>query len=184
MCLFNGGDLRYYPAFRSNVHGSMVYQDLRRSLTRETGWEAVMRVRCSNGHTIRNYIGSFHRRSRDLMSIPVVHADTTIAMDLVIKTADATISENSAYIQCALLYTHSNGERRIRIHNLPLQMAQSEADLFNGVDMAGMTAWVAKQAAIKLTLAPLAKGRVQIQEAVTLPCKSWAKYSRRPLITE
>eukprot|EP00497_Spongosphaera_streptacantha_P005626 TRINITY_DN708_c0_g2_i2.p1 TRINITY_DN708_c0_g2~~TRINITY_DN708_c0_g2_i2.p1 ORF type:complete len:417 (-),score=95.55 TRINITY_DN708_c0_g2_i2:2-1108(-) len=37
MCLFNGGDLRFYPAFRNSVHGTMLYQDLRRSLTRETG---------------------------------------------------------------------------------------------------------------------------------------------------
>eukprot|EP00497_Spongosphaera_streptacantha_P003866 TRINITY_DN459_c0_g1_i2.p2 TRINITY_DN459_c0_g1~~TRINITY_DN459_c0_g1_i2.p2 ORF type:complete len:275 (+),score=50.99 TRINITY_DN459_c0_g1_i2:122-946(+) len=65
-----------------------------------------------------------------------------------------------------------------------MAMAQNETDLFNGVQMNPMTAWVAKQAAIKLTLAPLAKGRVQIQEAVTQPCKMWAKYCRRPLVTE
>merc|ERR1719204_41158 len=85
LCLFNGGDAHFYPNFDGDAHGLQVYSDLRRSLTRETAWEAVMRIRCSSGHMIRNYIGSFHRRSRDLLAIPVIHADTVVAFDIQVK---------------------------------------------------------------------------------------------------
>ncbi|KAH1229521.1 Protein transport protein Sec24-like [Glycine max] len=41
------GQVYYYPAFQSVIHGEKLQNELRRDLTRETGWEAVLRIRCA-----------------------------------------------------------------------------------------------------------------------------------------
>jgi len=177
---FNGGYLRFYPRY-TNDDGARLYLDIQRNLTRETGWEAVMRVRCSHGHATRNYIGSFHRKVRDLLCIPVVHADTTIAMEIVLKNPDSSVKENVAYLQAVLLYTSSTGQRIIRVHNMPIMIATSKHDLWNGVNMSATTNWLARQAAMRLTMTPLARGRLSIQDAVTNVCRVYKEQTRTRL---
>lgn len=41
--------MNYYPGFRADKDGERFYYDLARLITRETGWEAIMRVRTSRG---------------------------------------------------------------------------------------------------------------------------------------
>ncbi|MBA0838370.1 hypothetical protein Goarm_010434 [Gossypium armourianum] len=43
---YTGGQVYYYPSFQSNIHGEKLRRELARDLTRETAWEAVMRIRC------------------------------------------------------------------------------------------------------------------------------------------
>lgn len=42
----------YYPSFQSANHGDKLRHELARDLTRETAWEAVMRIRCGRGLSI------------------------------------------------------------------------------------------------------------------------------------
>lgn len=46
---FTGGQVCYYPAFQAELHGEKFSYELARDLTRETAWEAVMRIRCGKG---------------------------------------------------------------------------------------------------------------------------------------
>ena len=46
---YTGGQIYYYPSFQSGIHGEKLRHELARDLTRETAWEAVMRVRCGKG---------------------------------------------------------------------------------------------------------------------------------------
>lgn len=46
---FTGGQLYYYPSFKYDRDGERFARDLWRNVTRETGWEGVMRVRTSKG---------------------------------------------------------------------------------------------------------------------------------------
>lgn len=46
---YTGGQVYYYPGFQSSIHGEKLKHDLARDLTRETAWEAVMRIRCGKG---------------------------------------------------------------------------------------------------------------------------------------
>jgi hypothetical protein len=43
---------------------------VRHNLTRTTGWEAVMRIRCSKGLRISAFHGHFFIRSTDLLALP------------------------------------------------------------------------------------------------------------------
>ena len=63
-CSEGEGELFYYNAYRDAVHAEALRNDLYRLLSREQGWEAVMRVRCSRGVSIKHYYGYFYRCSR------------------------------------------------------------------------------------------------------------------------
>lgn len=47
-----GGHVYFYPNFNSAKDGDKFYYDLVRNLTRTTGFEGLMRVRCSKGKLI------------------------------------------------------------------------------------------------------------------------------------
>lgn len=39
----------HYPSFNAVIHRDKLGYELARNLTRETAWEAVMRIRCGKG---------------------------------------------------------------------------------------------------------------------------------------
>lgn len=47
------GGLYYYPGFNAPRDAAKLEQELSHNLTRETGWEAVCRIRCSKGLKVR-----------------------------------------------------------------------------------------------------------------------------------
>ena len=77
---FTGGELNYFPEFHAPRDGEELGAKLKRVLTRETGWEAVMRVRCSRGLRVSNFYGHFFIRSTDLLALPNVDADKAFAV--------------------------------------------------------------------------------------------------------
>ena len=44
-----GGELHWYPAFKVSKDGDKFYRDLHRTLTRQTGYDGLLRVRTSRG---------------------------------------------------------------------------------------------------------------------------------------
>lgn len=46
---YTGGQVYYYPSFQGGIHKEKFRHELARDLTRETAWEAVMRIRCGKG---------------------------------------------------------------------------------------------------------------------------------------
>merc|ERR1712159_872875 len=70
-----GGQFYFYPAFFARKDGLKLKAEVTRNLTRETGWEAVMRVRMGKGLKCTNFHGHFMIRSNDLMALPTVDPD-------------------------------------------------------------------------------------------------------------
>ena len=50
--------------------------EIAHNLGRPTGWEAVMRIRCSKGLRISAFHGHFFVRSTDLLALPQASAGT------------------------------------------------------------------------------------------------------------
>ncbi len=82
------------------------------------GLEAVARMRCSSGLVVERYLGSFHRRTATDIDLPAINADQSIAVQL--RHDDKLDKE--AFLQFVVLYTTTQGERRIRCV-LPLPCA-------------------------------------------------------------
>ena len=84
-----------------------------KTLTTPTAFEAVMRIRCTKGMRITNYYGNYSIRGTDLMSLPNVNSDSVFGFDL--AHDEQNIASNYVTVQTALLYTSSEGVRRIRV---------------------------------------------------------------------
>jgi Sec23/Sec24 trunk domain/Sec23/Sec24 beta-sandwich domain len=137
-----GGSLYFYPAFNAARDGAKLTAELRHDLQRYTGWEAVMRMRCSKGMRVSTFHGHLHVRANDLVVLPTVDADSTYVAQL--QMEDNLITEDSVYVQCALLYTSPGSERRIRVHPMRLPVVGSAVQLFEHPDAVGCAATLAK----------------------------------------
>ncbi|XP_054724767.1 protein transport protein Sec24A-like isoform X2 [Uloborus diversus] len=144
---YSSGNIHYYPGYHHQLGQIQVEKfagDLKRYLTRNIGFEAVMRIRCTRGLTIHTFHGNFFVRSTDLLSLPNVNPDTGYGMQIAIEE---NLSEyNSVCFQAAVLYTSSNGERRIRVHTLCLPVVSILQDVLGGADQETIIGLVAKMA--------------------------------------
>jgi len=148
-----GGQLYYYPAFNGQIHGGKLKGELTHALTRTTGFEAVMRVRCTRGMRISNFYGNFFIRGTDLLALPNCHADSTFGVEL--AYADTVVSASVISVQAALLYTTSSGERRIRVHTIAAPVTTVFGNLFLSADVdavCNMQAKIALETSLKTGL--------------------------------
>ena len=76
------------------------------------GWEAVGRLRTSDGLVIERYLGPHYRRTMTDVDLPAVNADSSLAIEL--RHSDHLPDNREAYLQFALLFTNCEGQRRVR----------------------------------------------------------------------
>ncbi|KAK9861048.1 hypothetical protein WJX84_009471 [Apatococcus fuscideae] len=165
------GQLYYYPAYNHERDAAKLRHELSHNLTRITGWEAVMRIRCSRGLKISNFHGHFFIRSTDLLALPQVDPDKAFAVQMAHE--ESVLNASQAYMQCALLYTSSQGERRIRVHTLAMPVVQELVELYRSVDCAASVTLLAKLAIEKSYSAKLEETRNAIQHKVSLALKEY-----------
>ncbi|KAG6773338.1 hypothetical protein POTOM_020608 [Populus tomentosa] len=77
-----GGQVYYYYPFSAVSDPAKLYNDLRWNVTRPQGFEAVMRVRCSQGIQIQEYHGNFCKRIPTDIDLAVIDCDKTIMVTL------------------------------------------------------------------------------------------------------
>ena len=122
--------------------GEKFSAELKRDLTRETAWEAVVRVRCGKGLKITTFHGHFFVRSLDLLALPAVSCDQAFAIQ--INHEENLLTNDTVYFQCALLYTASVGVRRIRVHTLAVPVVADLGQMYKASDGAAMASVLAK----------------------------------------
>lgn len=141
---YTSGSTHYYPGFYGRVDGKKFEKELHHCLTRSTAFEAVMRVRATRGVRIANYYGNYYIRGQDLLALPNCTSDSSFAIDLAYE--EQTLAAQVVTVQAALLYTSSNGERRIRVHTHLIPVTQSIPDVIDSVDMDAVVNLLIKQA--------------------------------------
>ena len=130
------------------MHSTKLDTEFYTSLTAKSAWEAVGRIRVSGGYrqtiTLGNYL--IKARTSDLLSLPVwdehrvvfyelEKADTTGDVKVKRKREMPSDAETHIFVQTALLYTSSEGERRIRVHNLAMPLTDVATDPFENWDV-------------------------------------------------
>lgn len=156
-----GGDLRYYPNFDYTCDALNVQFQLDHDLRRETGYDGILRIRCSDGklcvyvgmnrmqvnvdnclifflHTllglqIIDHYGNCNMTTYTDMELAGVDEDKAIAA--VLKHDNKLEINRGISFQCALLYTTKDGRRRVRVHNLNLTSTSEIADVFRHGDV-------------------------------------------------
>lgn len=160
-----GGETFYYPNFVNGRDNAKLSLEVKHAVTRETGYEALMKVRCSNGLQVSAYHGNFiqHTFGADL-EIGSIDADRAIGVTF---SHDGKLdSKLDAHFQSALLYTTANGERRVRCCNIVASVSDNAKESIKFVDQDAVVSIIAKEAATKLasTSASLKDIRLVLQE--------------------
>lgn len=160
-----GGETFYYPNFVNGRDNAKLSLEVKHAVTRETGYEALMKVRCSNGLQVSGYHGNFiqHTFGADL-EIGSIDADRAIGVTF---SHDGKLdSKLDAHFQSALLYTTANGERRVRCCNVVASVSDNAKESIKFVDQDAVVSIIAKEAATKLasTSASLKDIRLVLQE--------------------
>lgn len=79
---FTAGTLRSYVSFNIERDGPRFEEELIKTLTQTTAFEAVMRIRCTKGMRITNFYGNFYIRGSDLLALPNCNTDSVFGFDL------------------------------------------------------------------------------------------------------
>ncbi|WOL01376.1 protein transport protein Sec24-like [Canna indica] len=155
-----GGQVYYYYPFNALSDPGKLYNDLRWNISRPQGFEAVMRVRCSQGLQVQEYSGNFCKRIPTDIDLPGIDCDKTIMVTF--KHDDKFQDNAECAFQCAVLHTTVYGQRRIRVINLSLPCTNMLSSLFRSADLDTQFACFLKQAASSIPMSPLSQVREQI----------------------
>lgn len=126
-----GGSIYYYPHYNPTYDGEKLHYDIARNLTRNCGYDAVMTVRTSTGVSFGEYITPSGRKPNPLLELSALDSDYSIN---VLLKMDEKISDETVYIQTAVLYTNAYGQRVIRVINLALKVSNDLMTNFKGLD--------------------------------------------------
>lgn len=159
-----GGQVYYYYPFSALSDTAKLCNDLRWNVSRPQGFEAVMRVRCSQGLQVQEYTGNFCKRIPTDVDLPAIDCDKTITVTL--KHDDKLQDGAECGFQCAVLYTTVYGQRRIRVMNLSLSCTSQLPNIFRSADLDAQFTCFLKQAANEIPTLPLS----QVREHVTNHC--------------
>lgn len=139
------GSLHHWCPWSPALDGDEFFNDLRWSLVRPQGLEAVGRLRCSRGLAVEKYIGSFYRRVETDLNFPALSCDHAFAAKLMYE--EKLPERGEAYLQFALLYSTVDGQRRVRVHTLALPITQSLGTTFRGADLDAYMSYVSRKVA-------------------------------------
>ena len=123
----SGGETFYYPNFIAPRDSPKMSAEIAHAVTRETGFQALMKVRCSNGLQISGYHGNFiqHTFGADL-ELGVMDADK--ALGITFSYDGKLDSKLDAHFQSALLYTTAAGQRRVRCSNVIASVSETSKE--------------------------------------------------------
>ncbi|KAJ6020683.1 hypothetical protein N7540_006187 [Penicillium herquei] len=158
-----GGETFFYPNFHAPRDIEKVRKEIAHTVNRETGYQALMKVRCSNGLQVSSYHGNFvqHALGADL-EFGGIDADKAIG---VIFSYDGKLDlKLDAHFQAALLYTSADGQRRVRCINVVAAVNEGGMETMKFVDQDAVVAVIAKEAATKTLDKSLKDIRASISE--------------------
>ncbi|KAJ1977592.1 COPII coat Sec23p-Sfb3p heterodimer component [Dimargaris xerosporica] len=128
-----GGDTYFYPNFSADRDGHRFGEDLKLDLTREHGFNGVLRVRCSDGLRVNEHFGNFFMRNNTDVELAGIDSDKAIGVTF--RHEGRLDERNDVYFQVALLYTTAAGARRIRVHNLALPVTGLIGNMFRNAEV-------------------------------------------------
>jgi protein transport protein SEC24 len=159
----SGGEVYYYPNFHSPRDTLKLSKEIKHTITRQTGYQALMKVRCSNGLQVSGYHGNFyhHTFGADL-EFGVIDADKAIG---VMFSYDGKLDPKlDAHFQAALLYTTASGQRRVRCINIVASVSEGVTESMKFVDQDAVVSIIAKEAAARMTEKTLKDIRAALTE--------------------
>jgi protein transport protein SEC24 len=129
-----GGETFLYPNFVKERDSKKIIDELSHAFHRAAGYQALMKVRCSNGLQVAAYHGNFLQMGASSSDIEfgVIDEDKAVA---VMFSHDGKLDPKvDAHFQSALLYTTKSGERRVRCSNIVSAVTDQPRDTVRWAD--------------------------------------------------
>ncbi|THH27445.1 hypothetical protein EUX98_g6743 [Antrodiella citrinella] len=139
-----GGEIFLHPRFDPTRDSLALNSQLRRLVARMTVYSAVMRVRTSYGLRVQKYLGNYYENSSGDLEFGTMDADK--ALTAILEHTHTLDDRKQAYIQCAILYTTADGQRRVRTLNVALQVATLAGSVFRFADMDTVVSHMVREA--------------------------------------
>ncbi len=128
------GEVFFHPKFQPVRDRDSLYDEIKRVVTKETVYNATIRIRCSNGLRVSDHIGNYYQRS--LTDLEFGTLDDGKAFAAVLRHEGQRLDDRQpAYVQVAALYTSSSGERRVRCLNMSFSTTSLIGNVFRFADL-------------------------------------------------
>lgn len=143
LCGITGGDIYFHPRFDLVRDAIKLQTQVQRTVLRETGYSATLRLRCSNGLRPAQHYGNFLQRNMTDLEFANIGADQTISV--LVKHEGRLDEKQEVHFQCALLYTTAYGERRVRCHNISIPVTNLLGNVFRYADLDSTMSYYSKE---------------------------------------
>ena len=148
----SNGNIYFYKNFNPNLHYKNLYNQIKRVLTNETQLEGTLKLRISNGFYIKEYLTSVLLYNRKLFVFPCHDSDQKYSVLLSMLTKEeleeqeiTSNIEDFIYLQSCLLYSHGDGTRRMRVHNLCIPVSSNNNEIFQSIDVEFLSSFYAQR---------------------------------------
>lgn len=156
-----GGEMFHFPRYRPSMDEYIFSSQLRRSISRDCAYNCTMRVRCSKGIRVSEYIGGL--QSSASLDVILASCDPEKAIFAVLNHSGIQLDERSnVYLQAAILYTTVFGQRRVRVCNLALPISTMAGNVFKCADQEAVVSLWMKQAVASMPTTSLRNIRDRI----------------------
>ncbi|XBW35178.1 hypothetical protein QEN19_000741 [Hanseniaspora menglaensis] len=148
---FTSGQLKFYPGFSaSNLADITKFtKEFSKHVNMDLCSEAVIRTRGSHGLKVDSYFGHCFVRASDLAAMSTFPRDQGYVCEISI---DENISKEYAYIQCGLLLSNNNAQRRVRTITICIPTTDVIGQVFASVDQLALVKYYASKAISKINL--------------------------------
>ncbi|KAK6465624.1 hypothetical protein DFJ63DRAFT_25594 [Scheffersomyces coipomensis] len=165
----SGGRLSRWPNFNLERDGRALTSRIIDSVSKATGYQGQLKVRCSNGLQVAQYYGTSSSVAEASVAggvqdpvIPILSEDQTLT---VLFEYDGKVSKSyDCHFQAALLYTDINGVRKVRVINLILAVGESLDEVFNFADENAIATTIVRDTLSFLGKQPLTELRESVNE--------------------
>ncbi|CAG9317991.1 unnamed protein product [Blepharisma stoltei] len=138
-----GGDVYFYSPFRGKSSMEKLRNEINIAVTKDICWEAAFRLRTNKEFKAETVYGHFSVKSRDLLCFPTFNYHQTIVYEFHIHGTDPL---QSMQMQTAMLYSSSEGERKVRVHNIRVDIAKTIHDVLNHANSDALINFFSKRA--------------------------------------
>ncbi|CAA7264273.1 unnamed protein product [Cyclocybe aegerita] len=145
----SGGELFWHPRYVPERDYSLVRSQLARLVSRTQGFNCSLRVRCSHGLQVKTHYGAFFLSAPTELTFGNISSDSAFTVEL--EHTRNLSARAYAFLQCAALYTSVEGQRRVRVINLAMNVVELAGSVFQYADMETVVAHLAKAAMASMT---------------------------------
>ncbi|XP_049848433.1 uncharacterized protein LOC126315235 isoform X2 [Schistocerca gregaria] len=132
LCQLTGGEVHYISNFNPQYHEEKIFYDLRHSLIRKHGLDAICKLRCGESLSVDRYEGNFKPGDTDIEFCTI---DCDKVFIVYLKHDDVLQENKNSVIQFAMVYTSEAGVRLIRVHTAYFAVASTLPALYRSASI-------------------------------------------------